>query len=304
MNRSFISTISFYFDDDFIDESGLFQSRKNLHPYVDHRSELLSSTSLTRSVQPPVKPLTQRFRDDFIVKEFFNCWKEFAANRAHLAELRRKRVMIDFREFWFQDALSDPFYSYFEQPADFTKTHDTHHQMAYRLHKRLVRTGREQPKETMNGLVRSSFQPVLFDLPEFKLARQVSLHRRHQQIDYENETELVRLSDLVTRRDDVLPLVRERMKSIRRHRTPVNLRHDEVELKECLLKSSLLEHGTTKDLDRLIMDYYASIERHDANNSAARTLKLPAIKQASTRSRDTRRLTSSSLLDEINAKSS
>ena len=52
LNKSFISTISFYFDDDFIDESGLFQSRKNLHPCVDPspRTRVLnSSTSLVAS---------------------------------------------------------------------------------------------------------------------------------------------------------------------------------------------------------------------------------------------------------------
>ncbi|CAF4859570.1 unnamed protein product, partial [Rotaria socialis] len=97
---------------------------------------------------------------------------------------RRKRVTIDFREFWFQDALSDPFYSYFEQPLDCIKKQDNHHQMAYRLHKRLVRTGREQPKETMNGVDRSSFLPVLFNLPKNNFDRQVSLSRRRQLINY------------------------------------------------------------------------------------------------------------------------
>ncbi|CAF1470955.1 unnamed protein product, partial [Rotaria sp. Silwood1] len=153
-NKYLISDISYYFDDDFIDESEyLYFSR----------------------IESRIKQSTQRFRDDYIVKEFFNCWKDYTVEQTRIAELRRKRITIDFREFWFQDAIFDSFYSYFEQPLDYIKKQDNHHQMAYRLHKRLVRTDREQSKETMNNINRSSFLSILFNLPKNNLDRQISL---------------------------------------------------------------------------------------------------------------------------------
>jgi hypothetical protein len=181
-------------------------------------------------------------------------------------------VTIDFREFWFQDAFSDPFYSYFEQPTDYREKQNTQHQMAYRLHKRLVRTGREQPKETMNGINRSSFLPVLFNLPKNNLDRQGSLTRRRQFI----EDNLIPLSNLITHNDDVLPLIRERLN---RMKTPINRSRDELAIKQLLLKSSLLEQGTIQDLDRLIMDYFEDQQTKLSGN----IVKLPMIKQSSNR---------------------
>ncbi|CAF4734586.1 unnamed protein product, partial [Rotaria magnacalcarata] len=80
-----------------------------------------------------------------------------------------------------------------------------------------VRTGREQPKETMNGVDRSSFLPVLFNLPKNNLDRKVSLSRRRQLINYDDDKNyLVPLSNLITRHDDILPLIRERIQFINR----------------------------------------------------------------------------------------
>ena len=99
----------------------------------------------------PTKVATQRFRDEFIVRQVFQCWKNFTNETTRLAELRRRRVVIDFREFWFQDAFSRPFYSYFRLPMDFVEKTDKQHRTAYRLNKRLVRATREQPKQTMKN---------------------------------------------------------------------------------------------------------------------------------------------------------
>ena len=220
-------------------------------------------------IQPYIKQPTQRFRNDYIVKEFFNCWKDYAAEKARITELRRKRVTIDFREFWFQDALSDPFYSYIEQPIDYRKKQSAQHQMAYRLHKRLVRTGREQPKETMHGINRSSFLPILFNLPKNNLDRQVSLTQRRQFI----EDESIPLMNLIPRKDDVLPLIRERLN---RTKIQSNRPRDELAIKQRVLRSSLLEQGTIQDLDRLITDYF---EEQQSSNA----VKLPMIKQPSNR---------------------
>lgn len=115
------------------------------------------------------------------MKEFFDCWKQFAVEQARLNESRRQRILIDFRPLWFQDALSNPFYSYFQEPSDYLKKHDTQHQLAYRLQKRLVRTGREQPKDTMSNKIRQDFLPLLFNLPKSKLDREISLHRRRDE---------------------------------------------------------------------------------------------------------------------------
>ncbi|CAF3003205.1 unnamed protein product, partial [Rotaria sp. Silwood2] len=270
LNKYLMSDISYYFDDDFIDESGLFQNQRNLD-----------------KIESRVKQTTQRFRDDYIVKEFFNCWKDYAVEQARIAELRRKRVTIDFREFWFQDAFSDPFYSYFEQPLDYIKKQDNHHQMAYRLHKRLVRTGREQPKETMNNINRSSFLPILFNLPKNNLDRQVSLSRRRQLINYDNndnQNYLIPLSNLITHHDEILSLIRERIKFLNRTKTYINIHRDELAIKELLLNTSLLQQGTIKDLDKLIIDYYTSVEQQDIkilSKSMSSIVKLPMLKPSS-----------------------
>ncbi|CAF4553692.1 unnamed protein product [Rotaria socialis] len=269
LNKYMMSDISYYFDDDFIDESGLFKKQNKLD-----------------KIESRVKQTTQRFRDDYIVKEFFNCWKDYTVEQARILELRRKRVTIDFREFWFQDALSDPFYSYFEQPLDCIKKQDNHHQMAYRLHKRLVRTGREQPKETMNGVDRSSFLPVLFNLPKNNFDRQVSLSRRRQLINYDDDDKnyLVPLSNLITHHDEILPLIRERIQFINRSKAHINIHRDELAIKQILLNSSLLQQGTMKDLDTLITDYYASIvDQHDKKSlpkSFSSIVKLPMLKSS------------------------
>ena len=221
-------------------------------------------------IQTQVKQPTQRFRDDYIIKEFFNCWKDYTTEQARIAELRRKRVTIDFREFWFQDAFSDPFYSYFEKSADYLKKQTQHHQMAYRLHKRLVRTGREQPKETKNSTTRSSFLPFLFNLPKTYLDRQDSLTRRYQLINPTND--LIPLSNLLYNPNEILPLIRERLRQIK---TPVNLHHDELAIQQRLLNSSLLDQGTIKDLDRLITEYYLSHQTSPISTSSM--VKLPMI---------------------------
>ncbi|CAF3705555.1 unnamed protein product [Rotaria sp. Silwood1] len=267
LNKYLMSDISYYFDDDFIDESGLFQNQRNLD-----------------KMESRIKQPTQRFRDDYIVKEFFHCWKDYTVEQARIAELRRKRITIDFREFWFQDAISDSFYSYFEQPLDYIKKQDNHHQMAYRLHKRLVRTGREQPKETMNNINRSSFLPILFNLPKNNLDRQISLSRRRQLINYDNNDNknyFISLSNLITHNDEILSLIRERIHFLNRTKTYINIHRDELAIKELLLNSSLLQRGTIKDLDKLIIDYYASIEQQNIktlSKSSSSIVKLPMLR--------------------------
>ncbi|UJR31391.1 hypothetical protein I4U23_018885 [Adineta vaga] len=260
-----MSNLSYYFDDDFIDESGLFKNEKNFD-----------------KIQPRTKQATQRFRDDYVVKEYFHCWKNYTTEKARIAELRRKRVMIDFREFWFQDALSDPFYSYFEQSPDYAKKQDQHHQMAYRQHKRLVRIGREQPKETMKHINRSTFLPFLFNLPKTKLDRQISLtHRRSQLLNDPNDRHHTPLSNLLTNQDELLPLIRERIHFLNRNKSSINIHRDELAIKQLSIKSSLLKQGTLDNLDQLIIDYYASIENQDPKTlrkiSSSNTIKLPML---------------------------
>lgn len=237
--------------------------------------------------QPRTKQATQRFRDDYIIKEFVHCWKDYTTEKARIAELRRKRVMIDFREFWFQDALSGPFYSYFQQPPDYVKKLDQQHQMAYRLHKRLVRTGREQPKETMKHTDHSSFLPYLFNLPKNHLDRQISLtHRRVQlmnSVDDDDDTQLLPLSNLLTSQDEVLPLIRERMHFYNRTKSSIDIHRDELVIKKLLINRSLLKQGTIKDLDRLIIDYYTSLENHDIKHLrkvSIHSVKLPPLTAA------------------------
>lgn len=275
-----MSDISYYFDDDFVDKSGLFKSQRNLNKYVASFFLLNHSNISINRIESRPKQATQRFRNDYIVKEFFNCWKDYTTEQARIAELRRRRITIDFREFWFQDALSDPFYSYFEQPLDYMKKQNKDHQMAYRLHKRLVRTGREQPKETMNSNNRSSFLPMLFNLPKNNIDRQVSLTRRRQLINDDNNN-LIPLSNLVKYHDDILPLIRERINFINRSKFSMNLHRDELAIKQLFINSSLLQQqGTLKDLDQLIIDYYTSIEQKDIEVSTS-TVKLPLIKPSS-----------------------
>ena len=173
--------------------------------------------------------------------------------------------MIDFREFWFQDALSNPFYSYFEQPADYRTKQNDHHQMAYRVHKRLVRTGREQPKETKNSKSRSSFLPMLFNLPKTYLDRQDSLVHRFQLIDSSNESML--LKDFLTSHDEILPFIRER---IHRRNLSIDLHQVEIRIQQSVLENSLFENGTIDNLDRLIDEYLTT-----------NTNRLPPIKQSS-----------------------
>lgn len=162
--------------------------------------------------------------------------------------------------------MSDPFYSYFEQPIDYHKKQNAQHQMAYRLHKRLVRTGREQPKETMNGISRSSFIPILFNLPTNNIDRQLSLTRRRQLINHDS----MLLSNLITKHDEILPLIRERLHS-KNHR-------DELAIKNLLLKSSILDRGTIQDLDQLIHNYYTFILQKKTTSSV---VKLPMLKISS-----------------------
>lgn len=225
-------------------------------------------------IAPQVKQPTQRFRDNYIVKEFFNCWRKYTTEKARLADLRRNRKTIDFREFWFQDALSNPFYSYFEPPSDYRKKQDTQHQMAYRLHKRLVRTGREQPKETMNKINRSSYLPYLFNLPKNYLDRQGSLTRRRQTLDDDS----ILLKNLISQDDDLLPLIRERLQ---RNFPSMNLARHELPIKDLIVQSSIFEHGTIKDLDQILTDYYMSRADQLMKTSSNSVVKLPMIKRAS-----------------------
>ncbi|CAF3873453.1 unnamed protein product [Rotaria sp. Silwood1] len=131
--------------------------------------------------------------------------------------------------------------------------------MAYRLHKRLVRTGREQPKETMNNINRSLFLSILFNLPKNNLDRQISLSRRRQLINYDNNDNknyFISLSNLITHNDEILSF----------------------------FKSSLLQQGTINDLDKLILDYYASVEQQNIkilSKSSSSIIKLPMLKPSS-----------------------
>ncbi|CAF0920812.1 unnamed protein product [Adineta ricciae] len=270
LRKYLMSNLSYYFDEEFVDESGLFQNPKS------------SDKTQTR-----IKQATQRFRDDYIIKEFFHCWKDYTTEKARIAELRRKRVLIDFREFWFQDALSDPFYSYFQQPSDYVKKLDQQHQMAYRLHKRLVRTGREQPKETMKHTNRPSFLPYLFNLPQNDLDRQISLtHRRVQLInsaDGDDNIQLLPLSNLLASQDEVLSLIRERIHLYNRTKSSMDIHRDELAIKQLLINSSLLKQGTIKDLDRLIIDYYTSLENYEIKTLrkiSNQSVKLPPLTAA------------------------
>jgi hypothetical protein len=157
--------------------------------------------------------------------------------------------------------------------------------MAYRLHKRLVRTGREQPKETMNGKNRSSFLPLLFNLPKNNLDRQGSLTRRRQLINDDNKNYLIPLSNLITHYDEVLPLIRERLNYLNGTINHINIRRDELTIKQLLLNSSLLEQGTIKDLDRLIINYYQQ-DIKISPISSSNIVKLPLLKRSSVISSD------------------
>jgi hypothetical protein len=153
--------------------------------------------------------------------------------------------------------------------------------MAYRLHKRLVRTGREQPKETMNHKNRSSFLPTLFNLPNNHLDRQGSLTRRRQLINHENKNHPI--SNLITHDDDILPLIRERIHFLNQTKFNINIHRDELIIKQHLLNNSLLEQCTIEDLDRLINDYYTSLEEQEIKTiprSQSTIVKLPMLKQS------------------------
>ena len=292
LHKYLMSDISYYFDSDFHDHSGLFQRQKSFDKsdFFPSLIESFQSISLVR-IAPQVKQPTQRFRDNYIVKEFFNCWRDYAAEKARLAELRRNRVAIDFREFWFQDALSEPFYSYFERPSDYQKKQTAQHQLAYRLHKRLVRTGREQPKETMKKINRSSYLPYLFNLPKNYLDRQGSLTRRRQTLDNDDS---ILLSNLLSQEDDLLPFIRERLQ---RNFPSLNLARHELPIKDLVIQSSILSHGTIKDFDQILTDYYMSHADQLMRTSSNSIVKLPMIKRASSisqskfRSSNPRRLT-------------
>ncbi|CAF3873436.1 unnamed protein product, partial [Rotaria sp. Silwood1] len=101
LNKYLMSDISYYFDDDFIDESDLFQNQRNLDNYVFNFIYFIIEYLYFSRIESRIKQSTQRFHDDYIVKEFFNCWKDYTVEQARIAELRRKRITIDFREFWF-----------------------------------------------------------------------------------------------------------------------------------------------------------------------------------------------------------
>jgi hypothetical protein len=224
--------------------------------------ELLSTDSFlcctcarSSSKQPRTKQAAQPFRDDYIVKEVFDCWTDFIEQQARLLESRRKRVMIDFREFWFQDALTNPFYSYFEQPVDYRQQADVHHQAAYRQHRRLVRAGREQPKETSNNRQRSSFFSMIFDLPRNRLERRISLHRR-----YEHVNERTRLKHVLVEDNDLQVLIHQRIQLVRRHRSLRQRVIDVSNIEQKINDSSLVLQGTIHDLDGLIKTYFASID--------------------------------------------
>ena len=222
---------------------------------------------------PRAKAATQRYRDEYLVKEFFHCWKDFTNQQARLVESRRKRIMIDFRHLWFQDALSNPFYSYFEQPFDYTKKHQIHHQLAYRTQKRLVRTGREQPKDTMHNENRATFLPVLFNLPKHYLDRQISLHRRYQQIIDTDDQEKIFLKNICVTQEDILLLLRQRLKLFNR----LGSKKDESILQEQVFHSALFEQGTIKDLDIFIHQYYTTL---DEESQQKKFVSLPPIKSS------------------------
>ena len=149
----------------------------------------------------------------------------------------------------------------------------------------------------MNGKNRSSFLPTLFNLPKHHLDRQISLAQRRQLIYHDNigqQNQLIPLSSLITYDDDLIPLIRERLNYINGKKTYLNIHRDELAIKQTLLNSALLEHGTIHDLDKLIIEYYTSIKQQETNTcstSSTHSLKLPMLKH-------------SSLIDKSNSKSS
>lgn len=223
--------------------------------------------------QMRTKQATERYRDEYLVKEFFHCWREFTDQQARLLESRRQRILIDFRDLWFQDALSNPFYSYMEQAFDHKKKHDTQHQLAYRMQKRLVRTGREQPKETMRNDSRRGFLPSLFNLPKHYLDRQISLQRRYESM---MDDQTLPLSSIVLQAEDRRIFIRERLKFLQRSSSM----NDEQNIEREMLQRRLIEHGTIQELDQLIEDYFTSDRRRQSF--------LPAIKTRTSQSSTTK----------------
>ncbi|CAF4357940.1 unnamed protein product, partial [Rotaria sordida] len=70
---------------------------------------------------------------------------------------------------------------------------------------------------------------------------------------------------------------------LNRTKTYINIHRNELAIKELLLKSSLLQQGTIKDLDKLIIDYYSSNEQQDIkilSKSSSNSVKLPMLKSS------------------------
>jgi len=134
----------------------------------------------------------------------------------------------------------------------------------------------------MNGKNRSSFLPLLFNLPKNNLDRQGSLTRRRQFIHDDNKNHFIPLSNLITHYDEVLPLIRERLNYLHGNGTinHINIRRDELTIKQLLLNSSLLEQGTMKDLDKFIIDYYQQ-DMKTSPISSSNIVKLPLLKRSS-----------------------
>ncbi|CAF4914571.1 unnamed protein product [Rotaria sp. Silwood1] len=199
-----------------IDQSAMF-TEYILFKYIDKLILVCAHTDEFHSlnkyliIESRIKQSTQRFHDDYIVKEFFNCWKDYTVEQARIAELRRKRITIDFREFC----------------------------------------------------------------------------RHRQLINYDNNDNknyFISLSNLITHNDEILSLIRERIHFLNRTKTYINIYRDELATKELLLNSSLLQRGTIKDLDKLILDYYASIEQQNIkilSKSSSSIIKLPMLKPSS-----------------------
>ncbi|CAF5025515.1 unnamed protein product, partial [Rotaria sp. Silwood1] len=139
----------------------------------------------------------------------------------------------------------------------------------------------------MNNINRSLFLSILFNLPKNNLDRQISLSRRRQLINYDNNDNknyFISLSNLITHNDEILSLIRERIHFLNRTKTYINIHCDELAIKELLLNSSLLQQGTINDLDKLILDYYASVEQQNIkilSKSSSSIIKLPMLKPSS-----------------------
>lgn len=138
LNKSFLKPAENYFRENSVDPIGVSRLEKA-------EEKMLVSNLKTTKIK--------RFRDEFIVKSLFECWKKSSDEKRRLDENRARQVSIDFREFWFQDGFSGPFYSYFPLSKSSIDKREKEHRMAYRLQKRLVRSSREQPKELSDKTV-------------------------------------------------------------------------------------------------------------------------------------------------------